>query len=77
MLREALEISSPLPLISGEVPRYHGGSLWHTTPVSVVLEEVHNVSQYLLRWQATILKTVITIISNNRQYLLIFDGKRN
>ena len=32
MLREALEISSPLALISGEVPRFHGGSLWHSTP---------------------------------------------
>ena len=32
MLREALKISSPLPLVSGEVPRFHGGSLWHSTP---------------------------------------------
>ena len=30
--REALEISSPLAVISGEVPRFHGGSLWHSTP---------------------------------------------
>ena len=36
MLREALEISSPLAHISGEVPRFHGGSLWHSTPVTVV-----------------------------------------
>ena len=35
MLREALKISSPLPLVSGEVPRLHGGSLWHSTPVTV------------------------------------------
>ena len=32
MLREALKISSPLALVSGEVPRFHGGSLWHSTP---------------------------------------------
>ena len=33
MLREALEISRPLALVSREVPRFHGGSLWHSTPV--------------------------------------------
>ena len=33
MLREAQKISRPLPLISGEVPRFHGGSLWHVSPV--------------------------------------------
>ena len=27
VLREAQKISKPLPLISGEVPRFHGGSL--------------------------------------------------
>ena len=32
MLRKALKISRPLPLVSGEVPRFHGGSLWHSTP---------------------------------------------
>ena len=32
MLREALKISSPLALISREVLRFHGRSLWHTTP---------------------------------------------
>ena len=32
MLGEALKISSPLALISKEVPRFHGGSLWHSTP---------------------------------------------
>ena len=32
MLREALKISSPLVLVSREVPRFHGGSLWHSTP---------------------------------------------
>ena len=32
MLREALKISSPLALVSREVPRFHGGSLWHSTP---------------------------------------------
>ena len=32
MLREALKISSPLALVSREVPRFHGGSLWHCTP---------------------------------------------
>ena len=31
MLREAQKISRPLPLISGEVPRFHGGSLWHVS----------------------------------------------
>ena len=31
VLREALKISSPLALVSREVPRFHGGSLWHTT----------------------------------------------
>ena len=31
MLRESLKISSPLALISREVPRFHGGSLWYTT----------------------------------------------
>ena len=35
VLREALEISSPLSLISGEVPRFHGESLWHYTPGSI------------------------------------------
>ena len=33
MLREALKISIPLALVSREVPRFHGGSLWHSTPV--------------------------------------------
>ena len=33
MFREALKISSPLALVSREVPRFHGGSLWHSTPV--------------------------------------------
>ena len=33
VLREAQKISRPLPLISGEVPRFHGGSLWHVSPV--------------------------------------------
>ena len=32
VLREALKISSPLALVSREVPRFHGGSLWHSTP---------------------------------------------
>ena len=32
VLREAQKISSPLALISREVPRFHGGSLWHSTP---------------------------------------------
>ena len=31
MVREAQKISSPLPLVSREVPRFHGGSLWHST----------------------------------------------
>ena len=31
MLREALKISSPPALVSREVPRFHGGSLWHST----------------------------------------------
>ena len=31
VLREALKISSPLALVSREVPRFHGGSLWHST----------------------------------------------
>ena len=35
MLREALKISSPLALVSREVPRFHGGSLWHSTPGSI------------------------------------------
>ena len=30
MLRKALKISSPLVLVSREVPRFHGGSLWHS-----------------------------------------------
>ena len=34
MLREALKISSPLALVLRDVPRFHSGSLWHTTPVS-------------------------------------------
>ena len=33
MLREALKISSPLALTSREVPRFHGRSLWLSTPV--------------------------------------------
>ena len=33
MLREALKISRPLALVSREVPRFHGGSLWHSSPV--------------------------------------------
>ena len=32
MLRKALKISRLLPLASREVPRFHGGSLWHSTP---------------------------------------------
>ena len=32
MLREAQKISRPLPLISGEVPRFPGRSLWHVSP---------------------------------------------
>ena len=32
MLREAQKISRPLPLISRKVPRFYGGSLWHSTP---------------------------------------------
>ena len=32
VLREVLKISSPLALLSREVPRFHGGSLWHCTP---------------------------------------------
>ena len=39
MLREAQKISRPLPLISGEVPRFHGGSLWHSTPESSICEK--------------------------------------
>ena len=35
MLRKALKISKPVPLVSGEVPRFHGGSLWHSTPVLI------------------------------------------
>ena len=31
MLREAQKISRPLPLISGEVPRFHSRSLWHVS----------------------------------------------
>ena len=27
VLRKALKIREPLPLVSGEVPRFHGGSL--------------------------------------------------
>ena len=27
--------SRPLPLVSGEVPRFHGGSLWHSTQVTL------------------------------------------
>ena len=34
VLREALQIIIPLSLISGEVPRFYGGSLWHSTPGS-------------------------------------------
>ena len=34
MLREAQKISRPMPLISGEVPRFHGGSFWHVSPAS-------------------------------------------
>ena len=30
VLREAQEVSNLLALISGEVPRFHGGSLWHS-----------------------------------------------
>ena len=32
MLRKALKISRPVPLVSGEVPRFHGRLLWHFTP---------------------------------------------
>ena len=42
MLREALKISSPLPLVSREVPRFHGGSLWHSTPAL----SLHRVSSF-------------------------------
>ena len=31
VLRKALKISRPLSLMSGEVPRFHGGLLWHST----------------------------------------------
>ena len=31
MLRKALKISRPLALVSWEVPRFHDGSLWHST----------------------------------------------
>ena len=33
VLREAQKISGRLPLISEEMPRFHGGSLWHVSPV--------------------------------------------
>ena len=33
VLVEALKISRPLILESEEVPGFHGGSLWHFTPV--------------------------------------------
>ena len=33
MLREAQKISRPLSFISGEVPRFYSGSLWHVSPV--------------------------------------------
>ena len=33
VLWEALKISSPPALISMEVPRFHSGSLWHSTLV--------------------------------------------
>ena len=36
MLRKALKISRPLSLVSGEVPRFHGGSLWHASPDTIV-----------------------------------------
>ena len=32
MLRKALKISRPLALVLREVPRFHGGSLWHVSP---------------------------------------------
>ena len=32
LLREALKISSPMALVLREVPRFHGRSLWHSTP---------------------------------------------
>ena len=48
MLREALEISSPLALISGEVPRFHDGSLWHSTPVfQPLFAFCHNLLNYV------------------------------
>ena len=34
-LLKALEIRSPLALVSREVPRFHGGSLWHSTPAAL------------------------------------------
>ena len=62
MLREAQKISRPLPLISGEVPRFHGGSLWHISPghphveapmsIGGTTEEMRDVqpSLFLLGW---------------------------
>ena len=44
MLRKALKIIRPLPLVPGEVPRFHGGSLWHST---VALNECTRLLQEL------------------------------
>ena len=41
MLREALKISSPLTLLSRELPRFHGESLWHSTPDPLIQQKLH------------------------------------
>ena len=35
MLREDLKISINLALVSREMPRFNGGSLWHITPDTI------------------------------------------
>ena len=42
MLKEALKISSHLALVSREVLRVHGRSLWHTTPAMHIPKHVHS-----------------------------------
>ena len=43
VLREALKIISFVSLLSGEVPRLQGRSLWHYTPVQYIFDVIQNL----------------------------------
>ena len=70
MLREALKISSPLALVSREVPRFHGGSLWHTTlGCQTNVYDTMTINRILIRRIATMFSfflnfNIINVLAN-------------